>query len=226
MAETKELVRDLVIANRILAHEEVVDGYGHVSARHPERPHNFLLSRSRSPELVVAEDILEFRLDGEPVAPTTMSLYTERYIHAAVYAHRPEVRAVVHHHAYDLIPFSVTEVPLQPLFHAAARIGNHVPVWDIAATFGEDTNMLVTDLDKGQDLVKKLGLARMVLMRGHGTTVVAATLVEAVLISIYSQINARMQMQAMALGNVKFLNPGEAANIGNPERRPGSGRDR
>lgn len=224
--DTKELIRDLVIANRILATEGVVDGFGHVSVRHPERSDRYLISRSRSPELVVADDIMECTLDGEPTAATSAPLYSERFIHAAVYEYRPEVQAVVHHHAYDLIPFGVTGIPLQPIFHSAARIGNHVPIWDIADTFGEDTNMLVTDIAKGRDLARTLGLARLVLMRGHGTTVVAGNLVDAVLTSIFAMVNARLQMQAMAMGSVKFLNPGEIASAGNNERKRQASRDR
>lgn len=227
MTAVQNLKRDLVIANRILAHEGVVDGFGHVSVRNPERPDRFFISRSRSPELVSLDDIMELGLDAEPAAAAdTRPLYSERFIHAAVYEHRPEVKAVVHHHAYELIPFGVTGVRLQPLFHAAARIGSHVPVWDIAENFGEETNLLVTDLAKGRDLVRTLGLARMVLMRGHGTTVVAGTLHDAVLTSIFAQVNARLQMQAMAMGSVQFLHPGEVGSAGNFEGKKQSSRDR
>lgn len=222
----KDLIRDLVIANRILAHEGVVDGFGHVSVRHPEKPDRYLISRSRSPELVTVDDIMELGLDGQPITHDDRPLYSERFIHAAVFEYRPEVKAVVHHHAYDLIPFGVTGVPLQPIFHAAARIGNHVPIWDIANKFGEDTNMLVTDLAKGRDLAQTLGLARLVLMRGHGTTVVAGSLHDAVLTSIFAQVNARLQMQSMSMGRVQFLKPGEIANAGNMEGKRAASRDR
>lgn len=226
MTAPKDLIRDLVIANRILAHEGVVDGFGHVSVRHPDRADRFFLSRSRSPELVTIDDIMEMGLDAQPAQPDPRPLYSERFIHAAIYEHRPEVKAVVHHHAYELIPFGVTGVRLQPIFHAAARIGSHIPVWDIAENFGEETNLLVTDLAKGRDLVQTLGLARMVLMRGHGATVVAGTLHDAVLTSIFAQVNARLQMQAMAMGNVRFLHPGEIGSAGNFEGKRQASKDR
>lgn len=226
MSTTQELIRDLVIANRILAHEGVVDGFGHVSVRHPDRADRFFISRSRSPELVSIVDIMEMGLDAQPAAADTRPLYSERFIHAAVYEHRPEVKAVVHHHAYELIPFGITGVRLQPIFHAAARIGTHVPVWDIAEKFGEDTNLLVTDLSKGRDLARTLGLSRMVLMRGHGATVVAGSLHDAVLTSIFAQVNARLQMQAMAMGKVQFLHPGEIGSAGNFEGKKQASKDR
>lgn len=209
MSKLAECIYDLVCANRILAHEGVVDGFGHISARHPDRPDRFLISRSRSPELVTAGDILELKLDGTPADSTDAPLYNERFIHAAVLEHRPEVQSVVHNHAYDLIPFGVTGVPLRPVFHSAARIGSHVPVWDIADAFGEQTNMLVTDLAKGRDLAKGLGTAKVVLMRGHGTTVAGSSIYDAVLTSIYAHVNARLQQCAMAMGTVNYLKPGE-----------------
>ena len=148
-----EHIKDLVAANRILAHEGVVDGYGHVSVRNPEAPDRFFMSRSRSPELVALGDILEFGLDGEAAAPNPPPVYGERFIHAAIYEARPDVQAVVHSHSYDVIPFSVTGIPLRPIFHSASRIGGDVPVWNIARRFG-DTNLLVNDMDKGRDLAK------------------------------------------------------------------------
>lgn len=201
-------VRDLVSANRILAHEGVVDAYGHVSVRHPERPDRFLLSRSRSPELVSLDDVLEFGLDGEPVDPDPPPCYAERYIHAAIYEARPDVNSVVHNHAYELIPFGVTGAPLRPIFHTAARIGAEAPVWDIREKFG-DTNLLVVNIEQGRDLARALGDRRLVLMRGHGCAIGAPDLYGAVTTAIYAQVNARLQMQAMQLGEVTFISPGE-----------------
>ena len=132
-----ESLRHLVVANRILAHEGVVDAYGHVSVRHPDSPDRFLLARSRSPELVTMEDVLEFGLDGEPIDPDGPPPYAERYIHAAIFEARPDVQSVIHNHAQELIPFSVTGVPLRPMFNTAGRIGAEVPSWDIRDKFGD-----------------------------------------------------------------------------------------
>ena len=203
-----ELSRDIVIANRILANQGVVDGFGHVSARHPDNPERFLLSRSRSPELVSIDDIREFNLEGEMIDPDGSSPYLERFIHAAVYELHPEINGCVHSHAEDLLPFGITETPLKPVFHNASRIGKTVPVWDISHTFGE-TDMLVVNMDHGRDLARALGDSRLVLMRGHGLTVATESLYTAVTTAIYAVINARVQTKAMKMGEVKFLSEGE-----------------
>jgi ribulose-5-phosphate 4-epimerase/fuculose-1-phosphate aldolase len=225
MHELLHLLRDLVVANRILAHEGVVDAFGHISVRHPDRPDRFFLSRSRSPELVDLGDLLEFGLDGEPVEDDVPPCYAERYIHAAIFEARPDVQSVVHNHAEELIPFSVTPEPLRPIFHTAARIGSEVPVWDIRERFG-DTNMLVTNIDQGRDLAKKLGEKRMVLMRGHGCAVGAPSIHGGVMTSIYAQRNARLQMQARELGEVTYLSPGEIDEMNKNEYGATLGRDR
>lgn len=224
-SKTDGVLRDLVIANRILARENVLDAFGHVSARHPERPDRFFLSRSRSPELVEREDVMEFTLDGEAVAGDARQPYHERFIHAAVYAARPEINAVVHSHADEVLPFSVVETPLRPLVHAAAKIGRHIPVWDIDERFGNATNMLVQNMDHGRDLAARLGSNSVVLMRGHGFSAAAPSLLEAVGISVYMPRNARMLADAMRLGTVKCLADGEIeAHSRSQPHQPGSQR--
>lgn len=204
-----EIFRDLAIANRILAREGVVDAYGHVSQRHPERPDRFLLSRSRSPELVAPGDIMEFGLDGEVTDKSdTRSPYLERFIHAAIYATRPEVHSVVHNHSTAVVPFSVTKIPLRPLLHTAGGIGAHIPVWDIREKFG-DTNLLVANMDQGKDMAGTLADNRVVLMRGHGCTVAGTSLRQAVIVAIYVQVNAALQLDAMKLGDISYLSDGE-----------------
>lgn len=215
MADLDDTLRELVAANRILAHEGVVDGYGHVSVRHPDKPEVFLLARSRSPELVERGDLLEFGPDGEPVKDNGPDVYKERYIHAAIYESRPDVTSVVHNHSEELLPFGVTDTPLRPVFHTAARIGPEVPIWDIADKFG-DTDMLVVNMEQGRDLAATLGGNRLVLMRGHGSSVAMPGLQFAVTTAIYAQANARVQMNAMMMGGtVKYLSRGELANTGN-----------
>src|SRR5712692_698108 len=191
MRELGSAIRDLVIANRILARENVVDAYGHVSIRHPLHPERYLLSCSRSPELVGRSDILEFNFDGEPVDTDPRPRYLERFIHGAIYEARPEIDAVVHSHADDVLPFSISTMPLRPVIHNASGMGLHVPVWDMRDAFG-DTSLLVATLEHGRDMAKTLAGASVVLMRGHGFTAVGRTLLEAVGISVYLPKNARI----------------------------------
>src|SRR3990172_8190815 len=206
-----DTIEHLVTANRILAREEVVDGFGHVSVRHPSDPERFLLSRSRSPELVETADILEYTLDGACIDDKGgMRPYAERFIHGAIYKARPDVRSVVHPHAYPVVTFSASKVPIRPLMHTTAVIGHEIPLWDIRDKFGPNTNMLVTNMDQGGDLAKKLGNNRMVMMRGHGATAAGATIEDSVISSIYLQIAARQQMEALQLGGeITYLSKGE-----------------
>jgi len=169
MTDLKPLMQDLVIANRILAREEVVDAYGHVSVRHPDNPNHFFIARSLAPDLVGPDDIVELGLDGQPVSSgETRQLYLERFIHAAIFEARPDIMAVVHAHAEDTLPFGIAgETRLRPVIHSGSFIGTQVPVWDIADHFG-DTNLLVTNIEHGRDLAKCLGANSVALMRGHG----------------------------------------------------------
>lgn len=208
MSEQTEILRHIVHANRILAHQGVVDAYGHISMRHPDKPDRFLMARSRSPELVTVPDILEYGLDGEPIDAGDMPVYLERYIHAGVYEARPDVHSVVHSHADELIPFTVTGVKLRPMFHTAARLGHDIPVWDIRTNFG-DSNLLVINIDQGRDLAKTLGDNRVALMRGHGNVVAMPHVQAAVTTAIQAQRNARLQMAAMQMGEITFLSEGE-----------------
>jgi ribulose-5-phosphate 4-epimerase/fuculose-1-phosphate aldolase len=208
MADLDLLLEELVTANRILAHEGVVDGFGHVTARHPQRPDRFLMSRARAPECIEIEDLMEFTLDGTPVDPKRRKPYLERFIHGAIYEARPEIVSVVHNHSPSTIPFGITSKKLRPLMHMCATIGHEVPVWYINDKFG-DTDLLVSDMAMGRDLAQALGNRPTALMRGHGCVVAAETLRKAVWISIYLELNANLQMKAMAMGDVKYLSSGE-----------------
>ena len=208
------LLDELVTANRILAREGVVDSFGHVSVRHPDRPDRYLLSRARAPECIEIDDLMEFALDGTPVAVGNegRTPYAERYIHGAVFEARADVRAVVHNHSPSVIPFSVTRAPLSPLMHMCAGIGAQIPTWDSRDRFG-DTNLLVTTMEMARDLAKAMGQRPVILMRGHGCVVAGAALREVVFNSIYLQLNADLQMKASALGDITFLSEGEIAAV-------------
>ena len=208
--EIESALSDLVIANRILANENVVDAYGHVSLRHPRDPQRFFLARSLSPDRVERGDIMEFDLEGNPTGGDARQPYLERFIHAAAYEARPDVQAVVHAHAEDVLPFGITAARLRPVIHSGSFMGEHVPLWDIRDRFG-DTNLLVTNMPQGRDLAKTLGGNNVALMRGHGFVAAARSLIEVVRMSVYVPRNARVLLAGLRLGEVKPLSPGEIA---------------
>ena len=200
--------RRLVAANRILAREEVVDAFGHVSVRDPDNAGRYVMARSRSPELVEFADLIRFEQDGRSLDPGNRTPYGERMIHGAVYEARSDVQAVVHDHAYALLPFGITGRTLVPMVHVASVIGAEVPLWDVRTRFGE-TDMLVRTMDQGRDLARALGRNTCALMRGHGAVVAAKSLKEAVVAAIYLKVNAEVQLQAMAIGTPQGLSKSE-----------------
>jgi HCOMODA/2-hydroxy-3-carboxy-muconic semialdehyde decarboxylase len=205
------LIEDIVVGSRILADFGVVDGFGHVSARHPTKPNHFLMSRSLAPALVTAGDVMEFDLDGNAIDAGGRALFLERFIHGEIYKARPDVMAVVHTHSPGVIPFTVSRVPLRPLFHNAAFLGPGVPVWEIRKEFGE-TDLLVRDAARGKSLAATLGDKSVVLMRGHGDVTVGPSVKVAVFRAYYTDVDARLQTQAIALGGeVNYLTPEEGA---------------
>lgn len=209
MSDLQDMIRDLVLANRILAHEGVVDAYGHVSVRSPRDPGRYFISVSRSPELVKESDIIECALDGTPVRAEKRPLYIERHIHGAIYESRPEVQSVVHGHALDVLPFSISTTPLEPVLHSAGIIGHRIHVWDIRDRFG-DTSLLVENMPQGRDLAERLADDRVILMRGHGFAAGGRSIAEVVRIAAVLPRNARALMDAMRLGGgIKGLNAGE-----------------
>jgi ribulose-5-phosphate 4-epimerase/fuculose-1-phosphate aldolase len=215
-----QLIEDLVAANHVLVDQGVLDGWGHVSVRHPRDPNRYLLSRSRAPELVSTDDILEFDLDSNPVDAEGRSLYTERFIHGEIYKARPDVMAIVHTHAPALIPFSITKVQLKPVYHRSAFVSAGIPVFEIRERAGM-TDMLIRDKALGRALADALGNHPAALMRGHGAVIVGPSIQRVVGRSIFLPLNATLQMQAAALGGpVTYLDPEEAAKI---EAREGYG---
>jgi len=212
MSDISALVRDLVVANRILARENVVDAYGHVSVRHPDDPARFLLATSVAPEMVEDDDIVAFNLDCTPVRHDGRPLYHERFIHGGIYEARPDVQAVVHAHAEDVLPFSISTTALCPVIHSGSFMGAHVPVWDMADRFGPGTNMLVTNMEQARDLARCLSSNNVALMRGHGFSAAARSLIEVVRMAVYIPRNARVQMNALRLGGeIRPLYDGEIA---------------
>jgi ribulose-5-phosphate 4-epimerase/fuculose-1-phosphate aldolase len=211
-APSRQSVSDeLVTANRILANEGVLDGYGHVSVRSPANRDRYLLARAGAPALVAAADIVEYDLDSKPVTEASASGYIERFIHGEIYRARPDVGAVIHCHCPEVIPFADTAVPLRPMYHMAYFVGEGVPVFDNRTAFGV-TDMLISTPALGKALASTLGMRSAALMRGHGAVVAATSLHLVVGKAYYLNLNARLQYQALQLGGgkVTYLNPEEA----------------
>src|SRR3954454_25380147 len=213
-------IEDLALASRILANEGVLDAYGHVSIRHPGNPNSYLMARSLAPALITPTDLLEFTLDSKPVKPTDARLFTERFIHGAIYQARPDVKAIVHSHSPTVIPFGISDVPLRPVFHLGAFLYGGVPVFEISE-FTTDGEMLVRDQKFGDAVAKTLGNKIVVLMRGHGNVVVDPSLQHAVFRATYTEVNARLQTIAIGLGGkVRYLSDTEGDNVTN--KQPGN----
>ena len=205
-----DLVDELVVGNRIIFDQKVVDAFGHISVRHDKDPTKYLMARHLAPGLVTAADITIFDLDSNPVADNSSRYYSERFIHGEIYKVRPDVNAVVHCHAPQLIPFGTTTAPLRPIFHMSGFLGAGAPVFEIREAGGM-TDMLIRTPHLGQALAGALGDKPIILMRGHGATLVGASIKQVVYRSVYAAANAGLQMEALRLGDVMFLSPEEAA---------------
>lgn len=211
-ANILDLIEDLVAAYRILAEHGVIDAYGHVSVRSDRNPKRYFLARSIAPELVMHGDIMEYDLDSNPIDPRGRESVRERFIHGEIFKARADVNAVVHNHSPSVVPFSVTEVAMRPLFHMAAFVGEGVPNFEIRDA-EKGTDLLVKTPYLGRALAKTLGRSPAALMRGHGSVTVGESLPRAVGRSIYLEMSARMQLQAMAIagagGNITYLDEQE-----------------
>jgi ribulose-5-phosphate 4-epimerase/fuculose-1-phosphate aldolase len=207
------VISDLVAAYRALAGLNVLDAFGHVSMRDPRDPSHYLISRSIAPESVTSDDILVLNLDSNPVDAKDRDklLYRERFIHGEIYKARPDVNAIVHSHSPTVVPFSVTEIKLRPILHNAGFLGEGPRVFEIRKYAGDATNLEIESPYLGAALAKELGTNSVILMRGHGDTVVADTLGYAVFRAYYTEVNARQLAQAIALGGpINYLTSGEA----------------
>jgi ribulose-5-phosphate 4-epimerase/fuculose-1-phosphate aldolase len=223
LSASQALIEDLVAASRILAAHGVLDAYGHVSARSDKRPERFIMSRSRAPALVTAADLMELDPDSEALPGDKRKGFIERYIHGEIYRARPDVMAVVHSHSPSVIPFGITRTRLRPVYHMGSFLWRGAPVWDIRKV-REENDVLVRDRPLGEALARSLGSCNCVLMRGHGMTVIGDGVPEAVFRAIYTEMNARLQLQATQLeGPIEFLSDEEgrratASNRGTLER--------
>jgi len=214
-----QLIVDLVAANHILAHNGVLDSFGHVSVRDPRNPHRYLQMQAIAPRDVTPADLITFDLDSNALNARGRPVYRERFIHGEIYKLRADVNAVVHSHSPGVIPFGVTEQPLRAIFHNGHFLGDGAPVWEIRKAAGEKNGMLVNTAALGQSLAQTLGSGSVVLMRGHGDAVAGPDLKTTVFRAIYTEVNARLQMQAIALGGpINYLNKYEQAKSQNVDR--------
>ncbi len=204
------LIDDLVIANHILVNEGVLDGFGHISVRHDQQPDHFLIARSMAPGLVTADDIVACDLDGNVHDERGRKTYVERFIHSEIYRVRPDVMAVIHSHSPAVIPFGVTGARLRPICHMSGFLGAQVPVFEIRHTAGEASDLLIRNQALGKALAADLGQSAVALLRGHGNVVVGFSIQQVVFRAIYTESNARLQSEAMRLGEINYLTPAEA----------------
>jgi len=195
-----EVIADLAAASRILAERGVVDGFGHVSMRHPDATDRYLMARAVAPALVTADDIIEYDLDSNPCNADGRNSFIERYIHGQIYKARPDINSVVHSHSPSVIPFGLVGAKMQAMFHNAAFLAAGVPVFDISEKFGA-TDMLVRDCPKGVALAETLGDKDIALMRAHGSVACGPTLQTAVFRAVYTEVSARIQHWAVALSD-------------------------
>jgi len=203
----EEAIRLCVLANRILANEEVLDAFGHVSVRNPENNKTFFQSRSLAPAFVTKDDILEIDLDGKVITKTDKKPYSERFIHSAILKARPDVNAVFHGHPHSVIPFSSTGVPIRPIAHFGGMFYEGIPLYD---DYDVSAGMLISSPEEGDRVARVMGKARALLLRDHGCNVVGESVPRMVMASIYLRDNAAIQQRALALGQPKYLSHEEA----------------
>lgn len=203
-----EAIDQLVMANRIIANEGVVDALGHISVRNPENPKTFFIARRISSLEVTRQDIAEVDLEGNIVSTPVLVIPGETFIHVAIYKNRPDVNAVFHGHPLAVIPFSVTDIPMRPLLNLAGFIYQGVKVFD---DYSPGSGFLISTKADAERLAKHLGQGRVQLMRSHGVNVVAESLPAVVACAIMVNMNATLQWQTMLLGKEpRYLTPEEA----------------
>lgn len=210
MPMTQQVLEDLALANHILVNQGVLDGFGHISVRHPQKPDRFFIARSMAPALVEVADIVEVDLDGNVHDAQGRRTYVERFIHSAIYKARPDVMSVIHSHSPAVIPFGVTGARLRPICHMSGFLGAVTPVFEIRHSAGESTDLLISSQALGESLATTLGKANVALMRGHGSVTVGTSIKQAVFRGVYTESNARLQSEAMRFGEITFLTEAEA----------------
>lgn len=209
----KTAIEELVIANHILYDQNAVDGYGHISVRNPANPNTFFLARSIAPSSVKVEDIIEFDMSGKALNGDNRTAYGERFIHSGILKNRPDINSVIHGHAPPILSYGLTGTTLKPVYHMSSFLGEGAPIFEIRnfAKPNPDTDMFVSNIELGNALSQTMGLQYFVLMRGHGYAAGGDSIKKAVFRAIYAIQNASIQSEAIKMGQVQYLTPGEAA---------------
>jgi HCOMODA/2-hydroxy-3-carboxy-muconic semialdehyde decarboxylase len=195
-------IEDLITASHMLANEGILDSFGHATVRSLTDPTHFFMPRAMPPALVSRADIVELDLDCKPVAANAPRLNGERYIHCEIYKARPDVQSVIHTHDLAVIPFGLTNTPLKPVIAQAGFLPKETPLFEVRDAYGPsaaERGMLVLNSALGKALAARLANNPVVLMRGHGETVVGRSVKEATVRTLYTNIDARMQTAALAL---------------------------
>jgi HCOMODA/2-hydroxy-3-carboxy-muconic semialdehyde decarboxylase len=192
-------LEDLAAASRILVDQGVFDAAGHVSMRHPGHAERFLMSRSLAPALVTADDIIELTLDCDVCDARGRRPFIERFLHGAIYRARPDVMAIAHGHSTSVIPFGLVATPMRATYHNAAFLAAGVPVFDIRDRFGA-TDIVISSAERGAALAEVLADKSVALLRAHGVVVVGPSLQAAVFRAVFTEVSARVQLQAAVLG--------------------------
>ena len=195
----RAVLEDLAAASRILVDQGVFDAAGHVSMRHPDDANRFLMSRSLAPELVTASDIMEFSLDCEPCGKDDRRPFIERFLHGGIYKKRSDVMAIAHGHSAAVIPFGLVNTPMRATYHNAAFLAAGVPVFDIRDSFGA-TDIVISSAERAAALADTLADKHVLLLRAHGFVAVAPNIESAVFRAIFTEVSARVQLQAAMLG--------------------------
>jgi ribulose-5-phosphate 4-epimerase/fuculose-1-phosphate aldolase len=214
-ADTNEArIEDLITASHILANEGILDSFGHTTVRSVTDPTHFFMPRAMPPALVSRADIVELDLDCKPVTPNAPRLNGERYIHCEIYKARPDVQSVIHSHDLAVIPFGLTGTPLRPVVAQAGFLPKETPLFEVRDAYGPtaaERGVLVLNAALGKALAAKLGNNPVVLMRGHGETVVGRSVKEATVRALYTNIDARAQAAATPMGSIVALDDAELA---------------
>ena len=200
MSDDNAPIENLVTAYKILVNEGILDSFGHISVRCPTNSAHFMMPRAMPPSLVEAQDVLELSIEtSQPIDPRGRRVNGERYLHGEIFKARPDVNAIVHTHSPAVIPLTLVGIPLQPVIVQAGFLPLEVPNFEIRDVRGDGRGMQITDMARGEALARCLGEGPVALLRGHGNVVVGSSVKQATVFAAYTEINARLQMQALAL---------------------------
>lgn len=201
MAHIRQLRKDIVTACRILSHQKLVEGFGHVSARIPNSQ-RFVMTPRISLALVKERDLLTVNIKGE-IVEGSQRAPSETWLHAALMKAMPEVHAITRIHARVANIFSVTDRRLEPVHNHGSFFSGGVPVFHRPD--------LITTPELGAAVAKTLGDRPAVLLRGNGQVTVGRTIPEAVMMAIYLEEAAEILYGALQIGTPIPLTGDESA---------------